>query len=348
MSPLAAAVVPDGEIAEKLRALRSPATYPVPAPQVDVIETHFAWVFLVGEHAFKLKKPVDYRELRLRSVEARRANCIEELRLNRRLAPDVYLDVTPLARGADGTLHLRGEGDAVDWLVHMKRLPAALMLDRALAAGTASPMALQAVGSLLSSFYRRQPAVTLRPDEYVARLVQQIEMDGSELAMPELQLNAARVQTAMNTIRDAASAAEGELLRRAVEGRIVDGHGDLRPEHICLSNPPCIIDALEFSQDLRILDPVEELAFLTLECELAGDVAAGLQVTEAYRRDADDPFGERLFDFYRSRRAQVRAKIMAWHVNDPVVMALAPWRERSEMYLGLAQRYAERALSTVR
>jgi uncharacterized protein len=123
--------------------------------------------------------------------------------------------------------------------------------------------------------------------------------------------------------------------------------GDLRPEHICLSDPPRIIDALEFSQDLRTLDPAEELAFLTLECEVSGNVDVGMRIIHAYCRYADDPVGERLFSFYRARCALVRAKIIAWHIADPMVRALALWQERTEMYLALGQLYACRALGVV-
>ena len=130
---------PDGgSLEDKVRALRSVATYPEHPASVETIETHFAWVFLLGERAYKLKKPVNVPGMDLSTLDARRLSCAEELRLNRRLAPDVYLDVVPLVRAADATLRVGGEGAIVDWLVRMRRLPAALMLDRAIAAGTAS------------------------------------------------------------------------------------------------------------------------------------------------------------------------------------------------------------------
>lgn len=335
------------EIAERLQALRSPATYDT-ATSVEVIETHFAWVFLAGEHAYKMKKPVIYPQLDLRSIQARESNCAEELRLNRRLAPDVYRGIVPLVRGSDGTLRLGrlgGEGTVVDWLVWMKRLPAELMLDRAIAAGTASAGALDAVGVMLAQFYREQQRISFLPDEYVARISEQIQTDQIALCHEQLGLDPQRVHAALAAMQESLVAVHEELAVRALERRIVDAHGDLRPEHICLCQPPCVIDSLEFSQDLRTLDPMEELAFLQLECEVAGDASVGERVLNAYRGESRDRCSARLFDFYQSRRAMVRAKIVAWHLCDPSVMALAPWREQAQSYLRLSERCARQSIS---
>lgn len=341
----AVTVYVDGaETAEKLQVLRSPATYQG-ATAVEVIETHFAWVFLVGEQAYKMKKPATYPQLDLRSAMARQSSCLEEVRLNRRLAPDVYRGVVALVRGADGKLRLGGEGTAIDWLVWMKRLPASLMLDRAISAGTASALALEAVGVLLAQFYSKQQRIEFQPDEYIARFKEQIQADQIALGDEQLRLDGQRLRAALTAMQEALGSLQQELAQRAVEKRIVDAHGDLRPEHICLCEPPCIIDSLDFSQDLRTLDPAEELAFLRLECEVAGDRTAGERILDAYRRESHDDFSERLLDFYQSRRAMVRAKIVAWHLCDPAVMALAPWREWAETYLGLSERYARRSIS---
>lgn len=338
-------VYADGaEAAEKLQVLRSPATYQG-ATSVEVIETHFAWVFLAGEQAYKMKKPGNYPGLDLRSPMARQNSCLEEVRLNRRLAPDVYRGVVPLVRGADGKLRLGGEGTEVDWLVWMKRLPTSLMLDRAIAAGTASALALEAVGVLLAQFYSKQQRISFQPDEYIARFREQIRADQIALGDEQLRLDGQRLRAALTAMQESLASLQQELARRAVEQRIVDAHGDLRPEHICLCEPPRIIDSLDFSQDLRTLDPAEELAFLQLECAVAGDRKAGERILNAYRRESQDHFSWRLFDFYQSRRAMVRAKILAWHLCDPAVMVLAPWREWAEAYLGHSERCARRSIS---
>jgi aminoglycoside phosphotransferase family enzyme len=326
--------------------LRSVATYPEPAAAVETIETHFALIFLVGDRAYKLKKPVNLPGMDLRTLEARRVSCAEELRLNRRLAPDVYLDVVPLVCLADGTLRLGEEGAIVDWLVRMRRLPAAMMLDRAIIAGTASAARLEAIGEMLAQFYRAQPCIGFEPEQYIERITGQIHADRHALFSPELHLDDHCVQAAITAIWCAAALVETELGQRAREGRILEAHGDLRPEHICLSDPPYIIDSLEFSKDLRTLDPAEELAFLWVECEQAGGLQTAATVLNSYRQASSDPVSERVLDFYRSRRATVRAKITAWHLHDPTVMSLAPWRELAHGYLATAEHYARRVVGT--
>lgn len=330
------------DAAQKILALTSPASYSHEAGTIEKIETHFAWVFLVGEYAYKLKKPGCSARGDLRSVEARHLSCEQELRLNKRLAPDVYIGVVPLVVGGDGRMHVGGEGVVVDWLVHMRRLDSASMLDRAIATGTALPSRLSAIGFFLAQFYQTQPRVALQPHEYVDRVAAQIRTDEHELLAPELQLNSEYVWASVAAAWRAFAVIRSQLGHRARESKIVEGHGDLRPEHICLADPPCVIDALEFSRDLRTLDPAEELAFLWVECEQAGGEQAAAYVLESYCRSSRDVISERLLDFYRSRRAMVRAKILAWHVCDTAVMSLAPWREHAYAYLRTSQRYAER------
>jgi uncharacterized protein len=331
------------ELARKVCALESPAAYSDAVPSVVALETHFAWVFLAGDYAYKLKKPSGNPLSDLRSLEARRLSCEEEVRLNRPLAEDIYLGVTPIVEDAAHRVRVGGTGKVVDWLVRMRRLPGALMLDRAIGSGTASPALLSALGLWLAQFYRHQPRAPFDADQYLERITQQILGDRHALFAPELQLDERHVQAALGAMWSAAARLEDELRERARTGRIVEAHGDLKPEHICLTDPPCVIDALEFSKDLRTLDPAEELSYLWIECERLGSTQAAAYVLEAYCRAARDRVSERLLNFYRARRAMVRAKIVAWHLLDPVVMAVAPWRELAHTYLMTAESYARAA-----
>ena len=334
----------DVRAAQKLRALCSVEAYPVPARCVELIETHFAWVFLVGEFAYKMKKPVAYPLLDLRSVADRHRNCLAEVGLNRRLAPDVYLGIVSLNVDEDGVLKIGGEGNVVDWLVWMKRLPSECMLDRAIANHTTTSAVLAEIGSLLARFYERQRRYFIPASRYVSRLIERTDLDEKELLAPALKLDTAQVGAAAAAVRLSLDSLQPELGRRAVEGRVVEGHGDLRPEHICLA-PPCVIDSLEFSRELRTLDPVEELAFLRLECDVAGAPDVAEDIMTAYRNVSGDPFSRCLLDCYQGCRALVRAKIMAWHILDPTVASLAPWAEKAHAYVALAHRYA-RSVST--
>lgn len=323
----------------KLDALRSVDCYPVAAESVEVIETHFAWVFLVGEYAYKMKKAVAYPFLDLRSIEDRYRNCVQEVRLNRRLAPDVYLGTVPLVLGRHGALVVDGEGTVVDWLVWMRRLPAQSMLDRAIADGTVTASALAEVGAMLAAFYEKQQRFLMPARHYVDRLTRRTAEEVEALLAPQLQMDESKVGAAMAAVRASLDSLQPELARRAVEGCVRECHGDLRPEHICLQ-PLCVIDSLEFSRELRILDPAEELAFLRLECLVAGAPEVGDQVVSAYQQRSGDSFSRCLLDCYQACRALTRAKIVAWHVLDPAVATLAPWIERAHGYVDIAERHA--------
>lgn len=329
---------------QKLQALCSVAPYPTPATPVEVIETHFAWVFLVGEYAYKMKKPAAYPLLDLRSLEDRQRNCLQELRLNRRLAPDVYLGAVPLILDEHGALKVYGEGSIVDWLVWMKRLPSHRMLDRAIADKTVAPGALAAVGALLARFYEQQQRYFIPASDRVVGLIERTAMEGKALLAPELNLDPGMVNAAVLAVKTALVSLQPELGRRAVEGRIVECHGDLRPEHICLA-PTRIIDSLEFSRELRILDPAEELAFLRLECEVAGAPEVAEQIIATYQEHAEDAFSRRLLNAYQGCRALVRGKILAWHTLDPAVALLAPWADKAHAYIATAERHASNTLN---
>ena len=122
---------PDARISFVRMLIRDEASH-----TAGMIETHMSWVYLTDRHAYKLKKPVRYDYLDFSTLEARRQNCEDEIRLNRRLAPDVYLAAIPLTVDAEGGLRLDGTGAVVDWLVKMRRLPADQMMDRAITART--------------------------------------------------------------------------------------------------------------------------------------------------------------------------------------------------------------------
>jgi aminoglycoside phosphotransferase family enzyme len=335
----------EADFAATVEALRSASAYPHPVGPITVIETHFAWVFLAGEYAYKLKKPLGNPDVDLRGLSARRMSCVREVELNRRLAPDVYLGVVPITRTAGQSVRVDATGPVADWLIRMRRLPAEAMLDRSMIAHTVPLKALEELGVLLARFYRGQPRVRFTPRQYIVRLGDQIHADRHALLDPRLRLDEPSVQRAFAAAWDAFVSVKAELAQRAAEDRIVEAHGDLRPEHICLEDPPRVIDALDFSKDLRTLDPAEEISYLWMECDWAGDVSPAVAVLSAYRRESGDPVSERLLDFYRSRRAFVRAKIVAWHLLDPAAKSVAPWRDRAHAYVALALRYARGAMA---
>jgi aminoglycoside phosphotransferase family enzyme len=331
----------------KVAALSRPAAYPGKLETVEVIETHMSWVFLAGSMAYKLKKPVRYGRLDFRTLEARRFYCMEELRLNRRLAGSVYLDVIALGLDLAGELRIDAKGTVVDWLVMMHRLPPHLMLDRMLEDGAATADHLRGVASRLAEFYRSLPPVQVGRTEYLDRLAGEIDECERELCDPAFDLEADLVHGLCSRLRSVLKHRAELFAARVAAGRIVEGHGDLRPEHIYLGKPPAVIDRLEFSADLRTLDTVDELGFLALECERLGSPQLGTVLLDTYRGLTGDPAGGPLIHFYQSLRACTRAKITLWHLREARYRDCAKWPARARQYLGLAARHMQSCESAV-
>jgi aminoglycoside phosphotransferase family enzyme len=331
---------PEPKLADKVAFLRRSEAYPDPVARVDAIETHMSWVFLADGRAYKLKKPVRYDFLDFSTREARRIDCEAEVRLNSRLAPEVYVDVVPLTRDKAGGLAISGAGEAVDWLVEMRRLPAERMLDRALATGTAGPHAAQDVAAILAEFHRALAPVATTPAGYRARLAQDIEACRSELAKPAYALRADEVRPIAETLVAFLGARAPVFDQRVAAGRIVEGHGDLRPEHVCLLAPPVVIDCLAFNREFRVLDAADEMAYLAMECERLGHAEFAAAMLSAYRRAAHDDVPDALVHFYCAYRALVRAKIAAMHTRDAAAGEVPKWIGRAREYLALGESHA--------
>jgi uncharacterized protein len=271
------------------------------------------------------------------TLGARRRNAEEEVRLNRRLARDVYIGVVPLTLD-QGRLAIGGTGPVVDWLVEMRRLPAERMLDSRIARGDWRHSDIEALGAVLAGFFAAAPRALVGPKAYVDRF--RAECRSSRRALcasgdPALRDSAEKIARGL----DAFMTSCGRLLaRRAEQGRVVGGHGDLRPEHVCLGPSPLIIDCLEFRADLRALDPVDELAFLAMECDRLGAPSIGPVLFDRYRRRTSDDPAPTLINFYKGINAVIRARIAILHLQEVPVRDPAKWPRRAAEYLAIASR----------
>lgn len=339
--------------AEEVRRLTEPSAYAPPPPRVDVLETHMSNVFLAGERVYKMKKPVRFAFLDFSTLAAREADCREELRLNKRLAPGVYLDVVPLTLSETGEVSLRGDGAVVDWLVEMRRLPAELMLDRLIAADTLDESRIDALAATLADFYAKAERSTMTPREYVARflreheesrriLMQWSEPEGSRSRSPPMDrepsgsLDQRHILALLDRLDSALRAFAPQLEERVRAGRIVDGHGDLRPEHICFTDPIAIFDCLEFNRELRQVDPFDELAFLDVECALLGAPTLGPKLFRTVASRLDDFPPVSMIALYGACRAVLRARLALAHLLDAHPRQPEKWKPLAARYLRLA------------
>lgn len=331
MNPVHGAREPS--FAAKIEYLSRTSSYLDGPRVVETVETHFAHVFLSRRFAYKLKKPFKYRQIDFSTIEGRRRSCEQEVVLNRRLAARTYIGVVPLAWTGEG-LALEGNGEPVDWLVKMHRLPESRVLERAAQRGDVTNEELSAVIEKLVRFYRSTTVVPWAPSEYREHLVRRSVSDAAELLGSGAELDVERIERIRDAQLDFLHAHSDLVEPRAREGRVVDAHGDLRPEHIFLSGDPQIIDCFEFSQELRWLDAAEEIAFLALELERLGAAEVAKKVVSLYAEAARDPAPPELLAFYRTARAVVRALLCAWRIAEE--QDAGRWRERAEWYLRVA------------
>ncbi|AOL04203.1 MULTISPECIES: hypothetical protein [Burkholderia] len=326
---------------DKVAALRTLSVWPDSAKSVEAVETHMSWVFLTDRYAWKLKKPVRAPQLDFRTLAARHRFCCEEVRLNQRLAPGVYLDTVPLAVDALGCLHVGGTGEIIDWLVRMRRLPNERMLDRVLSDGNATPGDACRIAARLSAFYRTLAPVRIGGVGYRAALRCTIDANERALRKP---FAGQPVDVVHSLCARQRSFLMGDTTRfdlRVRQGRVVEGHGDLRPEHVCIDDPIAIIDCLEFCRRLRVQDAADEVGFLALECERLGAPGFAGSLVDAYRSASGDDVDDGCVHFYQSYRAMTRARLAVWHLREPEFRTTPVWRDRASAYLALARRHID-------
>jgi aminoglycoside phosphotransferase family enzyme len=335
----------DLDLAEKVAYLRRPETYPDEPDSVKAIETHFAWVFLSRRFVYKLKKPVRFWDLDLTTVQSRRANCELEIALNRRLAAETYIGVVALGREGH-RLALECDHEVTDWLVKMYRLPEEAGLERQLCGMDTGDPGLVRLLETLCTFYGRTARAPWDGAEYARALKRQTMQYAERLICRELEPDHARIWSVAE--RQLAFVDRNPVLLggRLEQGRVRDAHGDLRPEHVFLTDRPQIIDCLEFSAEARQLDAAEELSFLALECERLGRADIGERLLELYAETCADDAPAALLDYYRSRRALLRAFLSAWHVEEDLDEASARrWLDQARWYIAVAESSIERAFT---
>ena len=308
-----------------------------------MVETHLSWVFVSRRYAWKLKKAVRTPLVDFTTPAARRRNCETEVKLNRRLAPGVYHGVVPLTEGPGGELRWGGRGRVLEWLVWMRRLPREQMLD-ALIRQRAVPLdRLRALASRLARFHREAPRAS--PAGYCGRLRDAIVQDAALLTACAEPDDAARATDLARRLLQFLARESALFEARLANGRVVEGHGDLRPEHLCLGGQPLVIDCLEFSAGLRMMDVCEDLACLEVECERLRAAWVGRFVLAAHALETGDRPPRRLQDFHAAARALLRARLAQAHVLDCPLDTHARWRAEGRHYLDIAERHLGRCVA---
>lgn len=326
-------------IAEAL--LRSRA-YPDKPEQIELIQTQMSFVFLTGKYVYKIKKPVDLGYLDYTTLERRRFFCRQEVELNRRLCPDVYLAAVPVTE-ENGELRVEGRGEPVEYAVKMKQLPRNRMMDLLLAQSQVTPQMVTAVARKLADFHSKAETsaqiasfggldvIRHNCDENLAQTEKYI---GRTIASAQYALIKSYTY---DFIESNASLFD----KRVREDRIRDCHGDLHAAHICFTEDICIYDCIEFNDRFRFCDVASELAFLAMDLDHYQTPSLSQHLVSAYIELSHDEELLKLLPFYKCYRAYVRGKVESFKLDDPLISQLDKTEAArdAQSYFQLAESY---------
>ena len=300
-----------------IHALQNPARYPHPAEAITLLETHISYVLLSGHFAYKIKKAVNLGFLDFSSLERRRFYCEEELRLNRRLAPELYLAVVPISGTPDepqlGDGEIRaGRALPIEYAVKMLEFPQAALLDQRLFAGALLPAEIDALAERIAEVHT-QIARTGPGDDYglPAAVWAPMAQNFAQLHQgPNTPIDIALLDTLESWSRDEYARLKTLLAARQSNGFVRECHGDLHLGNIALLHgTPQLFDCIEFSPDLRWIDVINEVSFLIIDLEERGNPGYAYRFLNHYLESTGDYAGLRALPFYLVYRALVRAKV---------------------------------------
>ncbi|MBI2959295.1 MAG: AAA family ATPase, partial [Betaproteobacteria bacterium] len=303
--------MPESSLDTLIAALRDPRRYPHPVESVEVLETHASFVLLAGAYAYKIKKPVSLGFLDFSTLASRRFYCAEELRLNRRTAPFLYLDVVTLSGEARSPV-LGGDGSAIEYALRMRRFAQEALLDRMARRGALSPRHIDLLARATAAFHGQidRAAAGSAYGSPVQILASALQNFDQMLAMVEEASDADRLRRLQRwTIRT--HAALGPRLEARRRGGFVrECHGDLHLGNIALlDDTPTPFDGIEFNPELRWIDVMSEIAFLVMDLLDHALTALAFRFLNGYLEATGDYAGLRVFRFYCVYRALVRAKV---------------------------------------
>jgi uncharacterized protein len=314
-------------------------------PALEIIETHISIVLLTGDYAYKFKKPVDLGFVDFTTLEKRRFYCEEELRLNRRLAPELYLDV--VAIGGDPDNPVPGGEPAIEYCVKMRQFPRTAELDRVVAADAVEPAAFAELASEIAAFHE-MAAIAEQDGRYgTPAQVRRDCMDNFEAVgdgLPGLEL-AGDLKSLRCWTEAELNARETLIAERHRNGRVRECHGDMHLTNmVWLDGCIRVFDCIEFNAGLRWIDVMNEVAFLLMDLDERGHPEHGRAFLNAYLEAGGDYTGLVLLRLFKVYRSMVRAKVALLRARQDDAEAISDeTRAKFQRHVRLARRYIEPA-----
>jgi aminoglycoside phosphotransferase family enzyme len=325
-------------------ALLEPAAYPEPTSRVELIQTHISFVFITDHFAYKVKKPVDLGFLNFTTLRRRHHYLQEELILNRRLCPEIYLAVLPITVHR-GKVQVGGKGKPVEYILKMVRMPQERMMDEVADREELTPAIMERLIERLVPFYRQAatgPRINKFGEPAVIAFNHEENFSRTEPLVGQV-LSRSQFEGIRTFARAFLAQKRGLFLKRIREGRIRDCHGDLHMKNICLADGIYIFDCIEFNPRFRYGDVAADIDFLAMDLDFHGYRDLSRQLVEGFAQASGDAELLVMLDFYKCYRAYVRGKINAFAAQDP---ELAPDQRQqasatAQAYFALAEAYAQ-------
>lgn len=327
-----------------VKALQNPELYDHPVANFQLLETHISWVLLTGEFVYKIKKPMNFGFLDFSTLAQRRHFCEEELRLNRRLLKSVYLNVVAIG-GSEDAPEMNTSGEAIEYAVKMRQFDPASVLDRLDPDDEALPLYMKQLAHQISDFHADDCAIATadsdfgKPDQVFAPMAQNFEqiepmlVDEGDKAL--LRVVQQWATSEFNRLKPL-------LESRKQSGFIRECHGDMHLGNVAIiDGKPSLFDCIEFNEDFRWIDTINDLAFLLMDLQDRGLDRLAYRVLNIYLEDTGDFEGVSLLNFYKSYRAMVRCKIALFTAGNQGIAEAERARQlgKARQYLRLAERF---------
>ncbi|WP_167631630.1 AAA family ATPase [Mariprofundus ferrooxydans] len=293
-----------------VKAFFTPDLYPHTSAAVDMIQTHISWVFLAGDYAYKLKKPVNFGFLDFSTLADRRHYCERELLLNRRLSPEIYLDVLPVYQHGD-RYALSPPGTIVDYCLKMARFEQSALLENKLLSGRFDACWMDSLAEEMARFHREQESIYAADIDHVHLLDEHIR---ANIEIASSHMPAVMDQGRWTLVSEYAAAAQYKLspllIARQLAGHVRHCHGDLHLKNITLiDGHPRVFDCIEFNDEFATIDTMNDIAFLVMDCDAHGHGELGMRFLSRYLEQSADYDGLPLLPLYLFYRAGVRGKV---------------------------------------
>jgi uncharacterized protein len=323
-----------------VQSLQSPSAYNHPVSHIRFLETHISSVILTGRYAYKLKKPVNLGFLDFSTLEQRHFYCQEEIRLNRRLAPEIYLGVVPIT-GTPEVPRMAGTGSAIEFAVQMREFPQEALLSHVLQRRELMPHHVDALAREIAGFHSRIEIASSNSPFGNPEMVRQATEECLAHLTPSNQ-SSTLVEHIKSWCRTEFDARRDELLKRKQNGFVRECHGDTHLGNmLLLDGKPVLFDCIEFNERFRWIDVLSEVAFTAMDLEDRGNAVAARRFLSEYLEETGDYGGLSVFRYYRVYRALVRAKVTSIRLDQEDILPDERKALLAEFdgYVGLAERY---------